>query len=265
MVVDASKPARCGHTRRLELESIPSGLAERLTWLGRHPSVLVQPRGLEQASKLHEANIGRFRGQIRAFGFVAPDTLGVHDLAEVAYAEMSRHRIEAWGNVVADVLASASTPNGAIDAALFAGPLVTSEIANRLAHGLSLFNRGDFDAAAHVVLPRLEVLIRRMAIVRRIPALQIVYSSLGNISCLNALLSEIAATSDADDRGHWEYLHMLLVEPRAAGIRNTLSHGLRSDSGFAESVSRQEAALLIHAGTLLAAVDDDGRGPSGSP
>ena len=136
--------------------------------------------------------------------------------------------------------------------------MVRPNIADRYSHSLQLFVAGDPDASAHLILPRIETAIRQVAVARGLPALQVAYGSLGRISYLAALLDQIEAGAIEEARQTWQYLRLLLVDGRGAALRNVLSHGLRSDSGTAEPVSRQEAALLLHAAMILSALDANG-------
>jgi hypothetical protein len=127
-----------------------------------------------------------------------------------------------------------------------------------------LFVARDPDAAAHVAYPRIESVIRRVAIARKIPVLQLAYGHIGNIDYLSRLLDGLEASARQVDKAWWRYMRLLLIDFRAGGLRNVLSHGLRGDLGFQESVSRQEAALLLHAAAFLSSLDADGNVPVGS-
>ena len=255
---DVSPDARSAESVwKAELAALPTDLGERLSWLRERPSPLDHPEGLTRAALAHLANVGRSRGQFRAYGFLAPDTLN-SDLTHVAEAEMARHRLEVWGATVAELLSTASRSSSGNVADLFAGPMIDTAIAERLASGLQLFLEGQSDAAAHVVLPRLEHVIRRVAVALRIPALQIAYQHLGNISYLGALLDALRDRAPASDRPRWELVKLVLVDGAAVGIRNVLSHGLRSDLGLVESVSDQEAALIFYVAALLSGADEQG-------
>jgi len=257
---DLSRDARDAESQwRVELATVDSDLMARVNWLALRESPLDGPPGLDVASESHRLNVGRHRGQIRAHGFVAPDTLRSRNLDELAHAEMSRHRHEAWGLVVADAIATADLGDDLSSA--FGGPMIRPEIAERFAHALQLFLNADYDAAAHVILPRLETSIRSVAVTRRIPALQIAYRSLGNISYLDALLRALASDALPYTKAHWENLRLLLVDAQGASLRNTLSHGLRSDGGVSEVVSQQEAALLLCAAMVISALDVQGNHP----
>ena len=259
---DVSGDARDAESQwRVELAGVASDLLARIAWLGLRESPLESPPGLDVASESHRLNVGRHRGQIRAHGFVAPDTLRSKNLDELAYAEMSRHRHETWGLVVVEALTTAAVGGDEGLSSVLGGPMIRPEIAERFVHALQLFLNEDYDAAAHVILPRLETSIRAVAVARRIPALQIAYKSLGNISYLDALLRELERDALPHAKAHWANLRLLLVDGQGASIRNTLSHGLRSDGGEGEVVSAQEAALLLYVAMFLSALNERGDHP----
>ncbi len=259
---DVSSDARDAESQwRAELAGVDSDLLARISWLALRESPLQSPPGLDEASESHRLNVGRHRGQIRAHGFVAPDTLRSKNLDELAYAEMSRHRQETWGLVVVEALTTAVVEGDEGLSSVFSGPMIRPEIAERFVHALRLFLTEDYDAAAHVILPRLETSIRAVAVARRIPALQIAYKSLGNISYLDALLRELEHDALPHAKAHWANLRLLLVDGQGASIRNTLSHGLRSDGGVGEVVSPQEAALLLYVAMFLSALNGQGDHP----
>lgn len=239
---------------RTQTADLARTLPERFTWLKDPSRPLTDPDGLDAASTSHRPNVGPGRGQVVAFGLVNPDELRERDLDSLARRETSRHRISAWGDVVAELLDDTDWPDDGTITAEFSSTLVNDVIAERFTHATRLYRAGDHDASAHITFPRLEAVIRRAAAARQLPALQIAHHELGKISYLADLLRRIEERSDPSIAPAWLYLRLLLTDDIAAGIRNVLSHGLRSDIGLVETVPRQEAALLIHAAILLASL-----------
>ncbi len=228
--------------------------AEMIRFLRGHVCPLEMPTGLERAAADKRPNVSRFRSTSGALGFLIPDTLaGVVGLDEIAFAEVARSRIELWGRYVSECLHRVSSAR--LEPAWFDGPFVRRDVGQRFAEALRLFFAEDFDAAAHVLVPRLEAVIRRIAIGYDIPALQIAYRSLGRIDYLPSLLDAFAEAVPPS-AAWWKYMRLLLVDRYGAGLRNVLSHGLRSDLGFSETVSREEAAALIHAALFLSGVTE---------
>ncbi len=254
---DLSEDAQAARDEwRCELADVPPSVEHRLVWLGSRGSILGAPAGLEVAAQEHRRSIGQFRSTVRAYGFMAPDTLRRQDLDALAFAEMARHRFVAWGEVAAEAL---QTANLDVELTLlFQGALVAEAVAERFAHALRLFVAGDADAAAHIVIPRIEATIRQVAIARKIPALEVAYRSLGNISFLDRLLRRISDGAPLSDRPVWNQFRLLLTDDQCVGIRNVSSHGLRRDIGMIESTSIEEAALLLHVAAFLSTLDKAG-------
>lgn len=229
----------------LDLESV-------VREIGQCPSPLDHPEGLNEAATALRPRLGPSRGRIQAMGFVLRDTAGGADLDELALAEACRHRLQVWGEVVADRIEAFAAAKTQPRTEWFLGQFVSAGAAERFAASLQLFLGGDFDAAAHVSLPRLEAGIREMAVRNHVPALQIAYRNLGDVDYLASLLAVLESLPDRRLSSSSTYLRRLLIDNNCAGLRNVLSHGLREALGMRESVSRAESALLIHAAALLA-------------
>src|SRR5262249_20895141 len=160
--------------------------------------------GLAKAAELLRPKFGRFRFTSKSIGFLAPDTLRAKRLDDLAFAEAARDRVELWGQTVANLLEG--TVLVSLSQSLFAGPMVRQEIAERFAAAIKLFSDQDYDAAAHVAFPRIESIVRQVAISRNVPALQVGYSSLGNIGYLSGILDALEqVASQPDDRDWWQY------------------------------------------------------------
>lgn len=93
-------------------------------------------------------------------------------------------------------------------------------------------------------IPRLEATLRTISmnlglVVYTEP---IASSSLGSFKGLGDLLRGLTSRVPEDDR---KYLHLLLTDPLSLNLRNRALHGLMQD------VSKVDAALVLHAATLL--------------
>lgn len=125
----------------------------------------------------------------------------------------------------------------------FTTSLITPEVADRFARGFVLFWADQPDEASHIVVPRLEAVIREMcrqagmAIIReprgRTP---------GGVRLLGELLFSLQGRLDESWR---RYLVNLLVDPVGTNLRNRIAHAL------VPKATRQEAALLLHAACFL--------------
>lgn len=121
--------------------------------------------------------------------------------------------------------------------ALFTTPLIPATIAERIARAVELYFDGQFDESGHVILPRIEAVIRNMA---REMGLRIVKpprgSTPGGVRPLGQLLEAIQGHYDESWR---RYLRNVLAEVTGHNIRNIALHGLIT------AIDREQAALLI--------------------
>jgi hypothetical protein len=127
----------------------------------------------------------------------------------------------------------------------FATDLIGVERGERLARAVELFWEGHYDDAAHVIVPRLESILRDIArhdsitIVK--PALEGRFGGVVSLNVVMAKLRELYAETP------WlDYLEALLCDPLAINLRNDIAHGLAGRVDFVN------AALLIHAACHLA-------------
>lgn len=127
----------------------------------------------------------------------------------------------------------------------FATALIGEGRAARIARALELFWDGDYDAASHVLVPRLESILRDFA---RQSGLTIVKPAsegrFGGVVTLNHVMTKLRELyADAE----WlDYLQALLCDPLAINLRNDIAHGLVGE------VREVHAALLVHAACHLA-------------
>jgi len=126
----------------------------------------------------------------------------------------------------------------------FSTELTGADRGERFARALELFWDGEYDDAAHVIVPRIESALRDIAraagLVVVKPAGQARYA--GMVS-LNHVMDKLRELEDASP---WlDYLQALLCDPLALNLRNSIAHGLRPRVGAVN------AALLIQAGCHL--------------
>jgi hypothetical protein len=127
----------------------------------------------------------------------------------------------------------------------FATELIGAVRGERLARALELFWDQDYDAAAHLIAPRLESILRDIAqhsgitIVK--PALD---GRFAGVVSLNYVMGKLRALNAETE---WlDYLEALLCDPLAVNLRNDIAHGI------VEQIGGVNAALLIHAACYLA-------------
>lgn len=128
--------------------------------------------------------------------------------------------------------------------AIWSTELIGPERADRIARAVELFWDEHYDDAAHVLVPRLESILRDAArhsgiLIHKQPA----PGRYGGVISLNAVLDKLVQLSD---REPWHcYLRDLLCEPLALNLRNEIAHGLHTKA------RPIDAALLVHAACFL--------------
>jgi hypothetical protein len=146
-------------------------------------------------------------------------------------------------DVIERALAKYGLPPRSDLVVFFTSSYIEPAVADRVAHALELFVAGDYDAAAHVLAPRLERAIRLMArkaglVVTNEPRGQ----KAGGIRPLGDLLSQLAGHLNESWR---RYFFNLLADPLGHNLRNQIGHGLLDEA------RRVDAAMLIHAAVVL--------------
>jgi hypothetical protein len=138
----------------------------------------------------------------------------------------------------------------------FATELIGAQRGERFARALELFWDGDYDASAHVVVPRLESVLRELARACGVTIVKPVSEGrYGGVISLNMVMSKLRAM---DPDVEWlDYLEALLCDPLNLNLRNVIAHGL------APAIGKGGAALLLHAACYLSLLrpDTDGRSP----
>jgi hypothetical protein len=129
----------------------------------------------------------------------------------------------------------------------FATELIGEQRAERIARAFELFWDTDYDASAHVLVPRLESILRDLARARGVTIVKHVdEGSYGGVVSLNTIMRKLR---ELDPDIAWlDYLEALLCDPLAINLRNVISHGL------APQVGGTSASLLLHAALWLARV-----------
>jgi hypothetical protein len=170
----------------------------------------------------------------------------------VALAEERARAAGFWGLFAVDALdAVAETferPTRAALTEFFTGELIDAEVAERIARALELYWDEQPDESAHLLVPRLERVIRGMARRVGVPVFREPQGDKpGGVEGLGSLLQDISGAFA--DPGWHAYLVVLLSDPLGLNLRNVISHGL------APQVGRPAAALLLQAACLLKSFD----------
>jgi hypothetical protein len=172
-------------------------------------------------------------------------TEGDHFIAAMRQREALA--IAVWGIVAAPVLdriaARYGQPTKDDLTAYFTTDLILPHVAERIARSMELWWNGYPDECAHLLLPRLEAVVREMArqvglVIYREP----IGRERGGARLLGSLLHELHPAIDESWRRH---LVNLLTDELGYNMRNLVLHGL------IPKVERVEAALLVNAACYL--------------
>jgi hypothetical protein len=183
----------------------------------------------------------------------------------LASAEQRAQHGRIWGMFCARVLRSIGEredrPSVGEIAELLQGDFVDDETAERVASAIELFWDERYDESAHVLVPRIERIVREMARKLGVPVVRAVEPGreIGGVVMLGALLREIAPVFP--DEGWHAYLLNLLADPLGLNLRNSISHGLHGRVGSVD------ASLLVQAALFLAglSLDDSRETPTPPP
>jgi hypothetical protein len=115
--------------------------------------------------------------------------------------------------------------------------------ARALAKGLMLYWVGEFDACVHLVVPKIEALVRALLLELNEPVYKTqVGDGVGQFPGLGALLPCLL---DNGFDAEWERFLRTFLLGDGMGVRNLVAHG------FMDTVSREQAALALRAYSLL--------------
>ena len=164
-----------------------------------------------------------------------------------ALREWENRSIMVWGMFAAPVLEGIKKRYGQPTreelTEFFTTDLIPTHIAERIGRSIEFWWGDQPDEAAHLLLPRLEAVIREMAKTAGI----VIYKepqgrNRGGVRTLGALLQELTGVLDESWRLH---LSNLLTDELGYNLRNLVLHGLMP------RVERIEAALLINVACYL--------------
>ena len=120
----------------------------------------------------------------------------------------------------------------------FSTQLIPSDIAENIARSIDWYCKGEYDIAAHLLVPRLESIFR---IIAREMGLVIIQEPRGNkaggVVQLGNLLHNMQQRMDESWR---RYFYNVLANPIGVNLRNRICHGLLPKA------TQDDASLLIH-------------------
>jgi hypothetical protein len=168
-----------------------------------------------------------------------------HKIVELS--EYEARSMSIWALFAVDILARIKDRYGMPKAKdltdFFSTDIISKDIAERFGRALRLFWMRQPDESAHILLPRIETVIREisrqvgLAIIR-----EPVGTSPGGVRTLGELIRAMEGYMDESWR---RYFWNLLADPVGLNFRNRLLHGLIPKAGQTETV------LLIHAACNL--------------
>ena len=245
---------------REEIDRLVGSGAEDVADALRRIGAGVRPPGGSNADIDDE--VGRQEAEFPLAGLFVQQILGTDSAAPhfVAHDAESKRRIargrlrrlhaDFYGNVIIApsldaVVRHHGRPTRESVAAHFATDLIGEDRAERIARALELFWDQDYDASAHVLVPRLESIVRDLARLRGITTVKpVAEGSYGGAVSLNVLMPKLRAL---DPDVEWlDYIEALLCDPLAMNLRNDIAHGL------VPRVGGVGAALLLHTACWLA-------------
>jgi hypothetical protein len=167
----------------------------------------------------------------------------------LALSEERARAASMWGIFAADALDAISEsfdrPSRDALTTFFTSDLIDEEAAERIGRALELYWDGQPDESAHLLVPRLERVLREMSRRVGVPVFrELVGDKAGGVEGLGSLLQDVKGAF-REDRGWHAYLVVLLVDPLGLNLRNSIAHGLVGQ------IDRHNAALLLQAACLL--------------
>jgi hypothetical protein len=120
----------------------------------------------------------------------------------------------------------------------FSTELIGEDRGERIARAVEFFWDEEYDEAAHLIVPRLESILRDVARLSGIPIVRPAEEGrFTGVVSLNVVLSKLR---ELYEPAPWfDYFEALLCDPLATNLRNDIAHGIRRRAGGVE------AALLI--------------------
>lgn len=166
----------------------------------------------------------------------------------LALGESRNVAIQVWSSLLVNILDEFATSHGSPDpdvlAGVFESDLIDPATARTIADALDHYANGRYNEAAHLLLPRIEAVIRNLARdVGLVISTPQVGQKPGGVRSLGELLMDLRRSYPLD--GTMDYLYDLLCNPLSANFRNVISHGL------VDRVGARVAALLLHVACIL--------------
>jgi hypothetical protein len=177
---------------------------------------------------------------------------------EVELSEQEARGIAFWAISAAEILdrihLEKAEPEPGELTDFFTTSVIVPEVAERVDRAVQLYWKGQPDEASHLLVPRLEAIIREMC---RQAGLAIIREPRGRkpggVRLLGDLLNALEGSLDESWR---RYLANLLIDPIGTNLRNRIAHAL------IPTVAREQTAVLVHAACFLRLLAPDEGSPA---
>lgn len=170
--------------------------------------------------------IGRNLDENKEIALVNQETMGIRFFAKFAPDILQRIN-QKYGS-----------PSIAEYTEFFETSLITQGISENIAKAIDWFYKGEYDVAAHILVPRIESIIRILARDLGLPIIrEPVGTTPGGVVQLGTLLTMLQGRMDESWR---RYLYNVLSNPIGVNLRNRICHGILP------IVEKEDAALLLH-------------------
>ena len=160
----------------------------------------------------------------------------------IALARQETLGITIFGSTAPDILQRITDKHGfppshdLVD--FFTTSIISKDVSANIATALEWYFKGEYDVAAHLLVPRIENIIRTLAREIGLPIIrEPVGATPGGVVQLGSLLIRLEGLMDESWR---RYFYNLLANPIGMNLRNRICHGLLTNA------TKEEAALLIH-------------------
>lgn len=188
---------------------------------------------------------------------------GDDELMRHAIVENERLQLAVWGELylllLERVVQRPDFPEREELREFFASPTTSASSADAVARALGHFRRGDYDEAAHILVPRIEAMVRGLAQGVGITTFSVPDNrNPGGFVSLGVLFDRFRPPG-LPDEGWLRYGEHLLTDRNGRNLRNEIAHGL------IPTVSASDVALLIHYACHLNSLRVPPRGDTDDP
>ncbi len=166
----------------------------------------------------------------------------VDENKNIALADHETMGIRMFGNFAPDILQRIKNKHDIPPieelSEFFATTIIPRDVSENIAQAIMWYFKEEFDVASHLLVPRIENIIRIIAREVGLPIIREPIGTMpGGVVQLGNLLTMLQEKMDESWR---RYFYNLLVNPIGVNLRNRICHGLLPKA------TKEDAALLIH-------------------